>query len=1636
MNKLPRILQSSRGYIAQGAAFIWIALACFAFTDVALAEIGDAGDPPKCGKPSCSTCPPGQAPKPCSAWSAAGTCPGMPQWWISTPFINMRLEDEPLGYDPAIGPRISFGLSYRQRGSVPEDPNVFGVGTNWSCTFRSFVVHLPGTPAKQMELHRGGAGWIDYVIGAPNSMDGSVLTSVAGGWQIEYADGSIDRFDSAFIDSSGTISYHASSHADSAGNATTFTYDISACCYSGGAYTNQTFIACYLANCILDHCTLAYCNVSNCTTVSCTYIGFTDGNPCPATSIKLLSVQDADGRTTTLNYTNASFPNLITSVVDPFGRSNAIIYDASGYITSIVDVLSMPSSFVYDTGSRRGWITNMTTPYGSTAFRYTDQLGTNIYYGGVVFPEVYTAIRSSEIAPPTGGKHLYVYRYESTNFLSAQYSPVPSSSPFGNTFDNVDQRYFNSFEWDPLQFVHLSYNYLSTGDISQLSSSDYTLARMRHWLAIGDPPVATAPTRVLSVERAASQDGTTPGEITWFDYFGKFYGYANFYPTNNEMPSIRALVLPDGSTRYSYFRMGAHNQVTNEVATYTQTNGSIALRTNRYFYAANSVDLVQHVGPFSEQVSSNYFNNTHHQPDATYDAVNQQTLYTYNAARQVSTVVRPTGLTTINSYLTGADVNRLGQTVDLEINRTNSYTYYANGLLFSHTDERSLTSTNYWDDLQRLLGEKYPDGSTVSNVYTKLDLIATKDRLNRWNYAGFNEIRQKTAETNANGVVTRYGYCDCGALLFVTNAWNTAVETFTSFGYDYQGNRTYTYLPDDTVTNWFNSLRQITLSGTGQGLRYFYYNNQGLLTNRSSAYGVETATTFDAEDRPVWVADANGVIVTNTFDNLGRLRTRKFPDGGVESFGYSARGTIAHTNQINAKTFWVYDESSRKVFETNANLEVIVYTNNAAGDLLSVTDGKNQTTRWAYDLYGRVTNKVDQAGIGILRYNYNAHGELTNRWSAAKGNTYYSYDLAGNLTNINYPTSTDVRFTYDPLNRVSTMVDAVGTTVYSYTAGGQLLTEDGPFSSDTVTNTYQNRLRVGLGLQQPTGNWTNGFIEDVSGRVTNVTSQAGTFSYFYPSGKASLLTAGILLPNTAYITNSFDNVARMTGTYLKNNGSTILDSYVYAYDLASERTNVTRTDTSTVGFGYDAIGQLTLADSSVPAEDRGYFYDAAWNLNRRTNNGTVQTFGVDNRNQLTSGPSPVGDVTYDNNGNIFYSHSENWFYTYDDENRLTLLQTGSFGILDHQTEFYYDGLGRLRKRLEYHYDDTGGQSPSPADPDIGGPPPSNWILDSETRYIYDGKRVIQERDGSNNPLVSYTRGNDLSGSFEGAGGIGGLLARSTGSSGAWTTHNYYFADGNGNVTYLINSSQSMVASYRYDPFGNIISQSGTLADANVYRFSSKEFHASSGMYYYLYRFYDPNLQRWLSRDPIEEQGGLNLYVFVNNDPEDYFDAFGQQSNSPTPQPSTSKPPGVPPDPANPDNEADKKTREQFARAIMNQFQAWKNKNKCCDLDLCTLISQWMYESNWGRSPAARGKNLSGITGKGPEGSTGNFRKYKEFPQFYQDYTELVCKATRYKDAIGKKGQGYVDALKKAGYDATDANYGNNVMQIYKQLGCK
>jgi len=139
--------------------------------------------------------------------------------------------------------------------------------------------------------------------------------------------------------------------------------------------------------------------------------------------------------------------------------------------------------------------------------------------------------------------------------------------------------------------------------------------------------------------------------------------------------------------------------------------------------------------------------------------------------------------------------------------------------------------------------------------------------------------------------------------------------------------------------------------------------------------------------------------------------------------------------------------------------------------------------------------------------------------------------------------------------------------------------------------------------------------------------------------------------------------------------------------------------------------------------------------------------------------------------------------------------------------------------------------------------------------------------------TSYLWGLDLSGTSQGAGGIGGLVAMIDDNA------NTYMPtyDANGNVTEYVDSGGNAVAHYAYDAYGNTINQSGAKADEFKFRFSTKYFDKETGNYNYGERIYAPRLGRFISEDPIGERGGLNLYGFCGNDPINKWDYLGMFS---------------------------------------------------------------------------------------------------------------------------------------------------------------
>jgi RHS repeat-associated protein len=416
-------------------------------------------------------------------------------------------------------------------------------------------------------------------------------------------------------------------------------------------------------------------------------------------------------------------------------------------------------------------------------------------------------------------------------------------------------------------------------------------------------------------------------------------------------------------------------------------------------------------------------------------------------------------------------------------------------------------------------------------------------------------------------------------------------------------------------------------------------------------------------------------------------------------------------------------------------------------------------------------------------------------------------------------------------------------------------------------------------------------LESFAGNLTNLFSG--------PGGRLNK----VQLPGSNWFTNWFDPAGQLLSRWLKNSGGTTLDSYVYTHDLTGLSTNLVRSDGAYANYSYDPIGQLTNAVAREPGgalrrnENFAYAYDAAGNLATRLNATLTQTFSVDNANQLTSAsrsgtltaagtantlaqsvsvnsvgadlytdktfattngltltngnnqlrfkatdaysqsvtitqlfnmPATVS-YTYDLNGNLVSDGARG--YDYDDANQLIRISATN----QWKSEFVYDALGRRLIRREYIWQR------------------SAWLQVDEVRYVWLGMSVLQERNAANNVRVTYT----------------GRLAREDANSTC-----FYFSDGNGNLSSLIDSSGNIKARYRYDSFGNLLSKSGSLADANLIRFSGKKYHANSGLYYYGFRLYAPNLQRWLNEDPIGLSGGMNLHALVGNDPINVTDPFG------------------------------------------------------------------------------------------------------------------------------------------------------------------
>ena len=291
---------------------------------------------------------------------------------------------------------------------------------------------------------------------------------------------------------------------------------------------------------------------------------------------------------------------------------------------------------------------------------------------------------------------------------------------------------------------------------------------------------------------------------------------------------------------------------------------------------------------------------------------------------------------------------------------------------------------------------------------------------------------------------------------------------------------------------------------------------------------------------------------------------------------------------------------------------------------------------------------------------------------------------------------------------------------------------------------------------------------------------------------------------------------------------------------------------------------VTINGQPAAVEDDGFFSGLVDLNNDSGPSVTEVTIDADKAGKQTQETGALRSAPasatwqYDDDGNLLSDGL--WDYTWNGENRLIAAETVATIPAAYRVkkEYVYDYRGRRVEETKWKFDETS----------------NDYSLEQQLRSIYDDWNPVVEIV-DDQPSRHYVWGLDLSETPQGAGGVAGLLM-SLDLTHASLSYSFVY-DGNGNVLGVTNlANGELIGRYEYSPFGKLLWKEGLAAEINRWRFSTKLGDDSTGWLYYGYRYYASETGRWLSRDPIEEMGGTNLYAFVRNQPISWIDLLGRE----------------------------------------------------------------------------------------------------------------------------------------------------------------
>jgi RHS repeat-associated protein len=825
------------------------------------------------------------------------------------------------------------------------------------------------------------------------------------------------------------------------------------------------------------------------------------------------------------------------------------------------------------------------------------------------------------------------------------------------------------------------------------------------------------------------------------------------------------------------------------------------------------------------------------------DALSHLTKYTFDTSRGRNVVTKVEGDCSCGSgsaqVRTWTYDNQLNVTSMTDaLSHTTGYTYDGNGNRLSETD--SLGTANFtYNQFGDVLTATDKLGNLTSNTYdANGNLLSTEDALHNASTLTYNARGQLLTATDARSQTTTFTFSATTGNLTKTKDALTQITTYT---YDVRNRVTRiqdplgrsTYLAYDLagrlnkITHADNTFITFAYDLAGRRTRVtdergnptnYAYDGAYRSTGTTDAANQTTSYSYDAMSNLTSMTDSLARVTNYDYDDFNRLVKINYPPATTgatrlfETFLYDADGNVTQrTDTAGRVTSYAYDNVNRLASMTDANNKTTSVEYDAGSRVIALTDAINQRYQFFYDAVGR---QVQMTRVGVsMFYAYDGVGNRVQRTDYNGAVTTYGYDNINRVTTITYPTRV-VTYSYNLANEITRATNENGSIYLGYDNRYRLNSVFDPFNYGITYNYDGVGNRTKLSLNYAT---YATYTYDATNRLTNLKDSANqSFTYNYDTVNRLTNRAA---PNGVTTSYAYDGLDRLTGLTHASGATTLINNQ-YQYNAANNIASWVNAS-GNHAYGYDPLDRLTSAANSAQPNE-SYAYDSVGN---RASSHLSVSYNYQPFNKLTS--TATASYVYDNNGNLISrtDGSGTTTFSWNEENQLTQV-TRPTGV---SVNYKYDALGRRIQRTT-----SAGAS---------------------ERYVYDGQDVLVDLNADWSVATTYL--NDL--------GIDNHLRQTSSATGV----SYYLTDHLGSTAGLTDANGNLVEQLAYDSFGNSAGSTRTR-----YGYTGRERDPDIGLLHYRARSYDPQVGRFISEDPAGFAGGINMFAYVSNSPQNATDPSG------------------------------------------------------------------------------------------------------------------------------------------------------------------